>query len=135
MGGFGVAAVAATSNVSWFDNIKSVIWNKVSLLMFSGSVLMGIFTSSFTVIVSSLWFEDVYGLNSFHVGLIALTAFGGELCASLSVSYYIDQCGVWKCSFVAFGNAFAASLIICILSVLMGPSIGGLAVAICMVFV
>merc|ERR1719361_64808 len=133
--GFGVSAVSASSNVSWFDNIKSVIWNKVSLLMFSGSVLMGIFTSSFTVIVSSLWFEDVFGLNSFHVGLIALTAFGGELCASMSVSYYIDQYGVWKCSFVAFGSAMAASMIICILSIAIGPSIGGLVAAICMVFV
>ena len=119
---------------SWMDSIKSVICTKVSTLIFTCSILMGFFTTSFGIIVASVWFEGIYGLNSFQVGLVAIAIFVGELSGSFALQPLIDTYGVYKCCIMSYGSLLSACIITYVLNMMYGPAIGGMFVAIIILY-
>ena len=124
-----------TETVSWLTTMQSVICRQTSLLIFSCSLIMGCFTSSYGIIVASVWFEDIYGLNSFQVGLVAFAIFGGELTGCMVVTPLIDKCGVFKCAVLSYGCILAVCVAMFVLSLIFGPNIGGMVIAIICLFV
>eukprot|EP01084_Bolivina_argentea_P177477 306896_1 len=114
--------------------IYTIFSTKSAYFIYIISIIMGCFQYSFQIIVGSVWLEEIFHLNSFHVGLVTLSIFCGELIACLSLSKLIDKCGVFKCAILCFISILTACIITLILWYLFGPKIGGLGVFIVIMF-
>ena len=106
-------------------DLKTVFNKQVNLILLS-IFLCSIAQGSFLVTTSSFWMEDVFNLDSSSVGFVTLSIFAAEVVGALVMAQISDSYGIFVCSFVAFLIEIIASLIILNLSVVFGPTIGGL---------
>eukprot|EP01084_Bolivina_argentea_P054198 99416_1 len=114
-------------------DLKSV-YNKQINLILCAIFFCSIAQGSFLITTSSFWLEDVYNLDTSMVGLVTLSIFFAEVVGSLTMTQISDSYGIFTCSFIAFMIEIVASLIILNLSVVYGPSIGGLWICIILIF-
>jgi len=103
-------------------------------LMYVASFSMGVFMGSFTIIMGSIWLEDIFHVASSTVGIISLAIFVGELISALSLSTFIDQYGVYAVSTIPYGTLLIVSSVCCLLSLTLGPSVGGITVVVIFTF-
>ena len=118
----------------WLDSIKSVLCRSTSILIFTCSVIMGCFTSWFGIIVASVWFEDIYNLEAFGVGLVAIAIFAGEITDCFTLQPLINTYWPFKCDLLSSGSILTACVTAFVLWMSFGPTIGSMA-AIAIVYV
>merc|ERR1719384_1412988 len=114
-------------------DLRSVFNRKIVLILLS-IFFCGIASGSFLITTTSFWMEDVYGLTPSELGWYTLSIFISEMCGSIIMSRISDKYGIFVCSFIAFSIKIIDSLIIFNLSILIGPDMGGLWLAIILNF-
>ena len=86
----------------------------------------GCLTNPLGIIVASVWFEDIYGVNKFYVGIVAILIFASEITGYFTLQPLVDIYGVFRCCVLSYGSILAA----CISAfILWMTSVGGMPVA------
>merc|ERR1712062_718511 len=106
-------------------DLKTIFSKHVNLILIS-IFFVSIAHGSFLITTSSFWMEDVFNLDTSSVGFVTLSIFAAEVIGALIMAQISDKHGVFVCSFVAFLIQIISSLIILNLSLVFGPTIGGL---------
>ena len=114
-------------------DLKTAFNRKIVLILLS-IFFCGIASGSFLITTTSFWMEDVYGLTPSELGWYTLSIFISEMCGSIIMSRISDKYGIFVCSFIAFSIKIIDSLIIFNLSILIGPDMGGLWLAVILNF-
>ena len=125
-----ISSISIAANIS---DLKSVFNRKIILILLS-IFFCGIASGSFLITTTSFWMEDVYLLSTSELGWYTLSIFMAEMLGSLIMSLISDKYGIFVCSFIAFAIKIIDSLIIFNLSILFGPTIGGLWLAVILNF-
>ena len=125
-----ISSISIAANIT---DLKQVFNRKIILILCS-IFFCGIASGSFLITTTSFWMEDVYLLTTSEVGWYTLSIFIAEMCGSIIMSQISDQYGIFVCSFIAFSIKIIDCLIIFNLSILIGPNIGGLWLAVILNF-
>lgn len=115
------------------SDLKTVFNKQITLILLS-IFFCSIAQGSFLITTTSFWMEDIYNLETSQVGLMTLSIFMAEIVGSITMASISDIFGIFFCTFLAFTIEIVSAVIILNLSSFIGPDIGGLWVAIILIF-